>query len=123
MGRGITIGVAIGAALALLLTAVGTMLYTSKRASDLRRGWNAVPLVTTAHAVKRGARIGPGDLVGREMPEQFATDDALRPADLGRANQQVLAVDLPANTLVYWGDLESEQPTSEQECVRRSVSP
>ena len=121
MGRGLMIGAAIGAGLALLLTVAGTIAFTTEQVAKMRRGWNLVPLVATSRALKRGAPLAAGDLVSREEVEQFATDNSLKPDDLTRVTQRIVAADLPAGALVYWNDLEPEQPTSVEQCVRAAA--
>ena len=110
MKQGLIIGAIVGGILALLTVVGGSIAWAQKKSNDLRRGWHLVPIVATSRPLKRGDRISAGALVSRDTPEQFVTSSVVPAAKLGSLEQRLLSVDLPANAMVRWSDLESEPP-------------
>jgi Flp pilus assembly protein CpaB len=87
-------------------------LWGERAAKRARLGWALKPVLVAAHDLAPGDVLQPGDLVPRDIPEQFITDTVLRPGD--SAERQVVLVPVTQGAAMRWPYLGSpEQPVSE----------
>lgn len=95
-------------ALALGLLA-GLVAYSAikKRESDVRKGWNLIPVVVASQDIPEGTTVTFDMMSQRAVPEQFVTSSVVKP-DLASyvANQKVL-VPLQRGDPLLWTQFET----------------
>src|SRR5256885_10024944 len=88
-----------------------------KKESDVRRGWNLVPVVVAAVDISEGTVVSFDMISQRSVPEQFVTSSVVKPDSASYVVNQKVLVPVQAGDPLLWSQFEttkrSEEHTSE----------
>jgi pilus assembly protein CpaB len=95
-------------ALALgLLAGVVAFSAIKKKESDVRRGWNLVPVVVAATDIPQGSVVTLDMMAQRPIPEQFVTSSVVKPESASFVQNQKVLVSLQAGDPLLWSQFET----------------
>lgn len=95
---------------ALVLACVGGTISFSaikKSESDVRRGWNLVPVVVAAIDIPEGTVVGFDMISQRSVPEQFVTSSVVKPDSASYVVNQKVLVPVQAGDPLLWSQFET----------------
>jgi len=95
---------------ALLLGAFAGLVAWSairKRESDVRRGWNLVPVVVAAVDISEGTNVTFDMISQRSIPEQFVTSSIVKPDSASYIVNQKVLVPVQAGDPLLWSQFET----------------
>ena len=78
-----------------------------KKESDVRRGWNLVPVVVAASDIPEGTVVTLDMISQRPVPEQFVTSSVVRPESASHVVNQKILVPLQAGDPLLWSQFET----------------
>jgi pilus assembly protein CpaB len=78
-----------------------------KKESDVRRGWNLVPVVVAGSDVPEGTVVTLDMISQRQVPEQFVTSSVVRPESASHVVNQKVLVPLQAGDPLLWSQFET----------------
>ena len=95
-------------ALALALVA-GIIAYSAikKKETDVRRGWNLVPVVVAAVDLSEGTVVTFDMISQRSVPEQFVTSSVVKPDSASYVVNQKVLVPVQAGDPLLWSQFET----------------
>ncbi|SEM08260.1 pilus assembly protein CpaB [Stigmatella aurantiaca] len=87
----------------------GIVAYSAikKKESDVRRGWNLVPVVVAAQDIPEGTVISFEMISQRSVPEQFVTSSVVKPDSANYVVNQKVLVPLQAGDPLLWSQFET----------------
>src|SRR3954465_3066573 len=87
----------------------GIVAYSAikKRESDVRKGWNLVPVVVAAVDIPEGTVVSFEMMSNRSVPEQFVTSSVVRPESSNYVLNQKVLVPLQAGDPLLWTQFET----------------
>lgn len=95
-------------ALALgLLAGIIAWSAIKKKETDVRRGWNLVPVVVAAQDIPEGTVINYDMISQRSVPEQFVTSSVVKPDSATYVVGQKVLVALQAGDPLLWSQFET----------------
>src|SRR3954467_3754274 len=95
---------------ALVLGVVaGLVAYSAirKRESDVRRGWNLVPVGVAAVDISEGTVVTFDMISQRSVPEQFVTSSVVKPDSASYIVNQKVLVPIQAGDPLLWSQFET----------------
>jgi pilus assembly protein CpaB len=78
-----------------------------KRESDVRKGWNLVPVVVAAVDISEGTVVTIEMISQRSIPEQFVTSSVVKPDNASYIVNQKVLVALQAGDPLLWSQFET----------------
>jgi pilus assembly protein CpaB len=95
-------------ALVLALVA-GLVAYSAivKKQSDVRKGWNLVPVVVAAVDISEGTVVTFDMISQRPVPEQFVTSSVVKPDSASYVVNQKVLVPVQAGDPLLWSQFET----------------
>ena len=78
-----------------------------KKESDVRRGWNLVPVVVAAVEISAGTEVTMEMISQRQVPEQFVTSSVVKPDSAPYIINQKVLVPLQAGDPLLWSQFET----------------
>jgi pilus assembly protein CpaB len=103
---GLSIGLGIGLLLSCLISAAG-VFYVKREATNVRKGWNLVPVVVAAVDIKENTTITFDQISQRSVPEQFVTGSVVKPDSASYVVNQKVLVPLLAGDMLLWSQFET----------------
>ena len=97
-------------AVAFVLACVGgTIAFSAikKSESDVRRGWNLVPVVVAAIDIPEGTVVTMDMISQRSVPEQFITSSVVKPDSASYVVNQKVLVPVQAGDPLLWSEFET----------------
>jgi pilus assembly protein CpaB len=95
-------------ALALgLLAGIIAWSAIKKKESDVRRGWNLVPVVVASQDIPEGTVINFDMINQRSVPEQFVTSSVVKPDSASYVVGQKILVPLQTGDPLLWSQFET----------------
>jgi pilus assembly protein CpaB len=87
----------------------GVVAYSAirKRESDVRRGWNLVPVVVASQDIPEGTQITIEMISQRDVPDQFVTSSVVKPESANYVIHQKVLVPLQAGDPLLWSQFET----------------
>jgi pilus assembly protein CpaB len=87
----------------------GVVAYSAikKKESDVRRGWNLVPVVVAAQDIPEGTIVTFDMISQRSVPEQFVTSSVVKPDSATYVVNQKVLVPLQAGDPLLWSQFET----------------
>ena len=87
----------------------GVVAYSAikKKESDVRRGWNLVPVVVAAQDIPEGTIVNFDMISQRSVPEQFVTSSVVKPDSATYVVNQKVLVPLQAGDPLLWSQFET----------------
>lgn len=87
----------------------GVVAYSAikKKETDVRRGWNLVPVVVAAQDIPEGTQITFEMISQRNVPEQFVTSSVIKPDSASYILNQKVLVSLQAGDPLLWSQFET----------------
>ncbi|AFE06064.1 Flp pilus assembly protein CpaB [Corallococcus sp. CA054B] len=87
----------------------GIVAYSAikKKESDVRRGWNLVPVVVAGQDMPEGSVITYEMISQRSVPEQFVTSSVVKPDSANYIVNQKVLVALQAGDPILWSQFET----------------
>ena len=87
----------------------GTFSYSAikKKESDVRRGWNLVPVVVAATDISEGTVVSFDMISQRSVPEQFVTSSVVKPDSASYVVNQKVLVPVQAGDPLLWSQFET----------------
>ena len=87
----------------------GVVAYSAikKKESDVRRGWNLVPVVVAAQDIPEGTVVSFDMISQRSVPEQFVTSSVVKPDSATYVVNQKVLVPLQAGDPLLWSQFET----------------
>jgi pilus assembly protein CpaB len=87
----------------------GAVSYSAikKKESDVRRGWNLVPVVVASMDVPEGAVLSFDQVSQRAVPEQFVTSSVVKPDSASYVVGQRVLVPIQAGDPLLWSQFET----------------
>ncbi len=87
----------------------GVVAYSAikKKESDVRRGWNLVPVVVAAADIPEGTVVTYDMISQRQVPEQFVTSSVVKPDSANYVLSQKVLVPLQAGDPLLWSQFET----------------
>jgi pilus assembly protein CpaB len=87
----------------------GVVAYSAikKKESDVRRGWNLVPVVVAAQDIPEGTVVTFDMISQRSVPEQFVTSSVVKPDSATYVVNQKVLVPLQAGDPLLWSQFET----------------
>ncbi|MFT3713826.1 MAG: Flp pilus assembly protein CpaB [Archangium sp.] len=99
-------------AIAAGLTCLGFAVAWSavqKEKSDVRKGWNLVPVLVAASDMSEGQVITLEDISQRSVPEQFVTSSVVKPDSASYLLGQKVQVAIASGDPLQWSQFESSK--------------
>lgn len=90
-----------------LLAFVVSWSAIRKRESDVRKGWNLVPVVVAAVDMSEGTVVTMDMVSQRSIPEQFVTSSVVKPDSANYIVGQKVLVTLQAGDALLWSQFET----------------
>jgi pilus assembly protein CpaB len=90
-----------------LLAFVVSWSAIRKRESDVRKGWNLVPVVVAAVDISEGSVVTMDMVSQRSIPEQFVTNSVVKPDSANYIVGQKVLVTLQAGDALLWSQFET----------------
>ena len=106
--NGLSIGVGIGLVVMVLIGA-GGFAYVKRTASNVRKGWNLVPVVTAAVDIKEDTVLTMAMITQRDVPEQFVTSSVMKPDYASKVVNQRILVPVQAGDPLLWSQFETKK--------------
>ncbi len=106
--NGLSIGLGIGLVVMCLLTA-GGYGYVKRTASNVRRGWNLVPVITAAVDLKKDTVVTMEMITLRSIPEQFVTSSVVKPDSASSVVNQRILAEVKAGDPLLWSQFETKK--------------
>ena len=78
-----------------------------KQRSDVRKGWNLVPVVVSAVDISEGTVVTMEMISQRSIPEQFVTSSVVKPDSASFVVNQKVLVPLQAGDPLLWSQFET----------------
>ncbi len=78
-----------------------------KKESDVRRGWNLVPVVVAAVDISEGTVVSFDMISQRSVPEQFVTSSVVKPDSASYIVNQKVLVPVQAGDPLLWSEFET----------------
>ncbi len=78
-----------------------------KKESDVRKGWNLVPVVVAAVEISEGSVVTMEMISQRQVPEQFVTSSVIKPDNAPYVINQKVLVALQAGDPLLWSQFET----------------
>ncbi len=87
----------------------GGIAYSAikKKETDVRKGWNLVPVVVAAVDISEGAVVTMEMVSQRSIPEQFVTSSVVKPDSASYIVNQKVLVPLQAGDPLLWSQFET----------------
>lgn len=87
----------------------GVIAYSAvkKKESDVRRGWNLVPVVVAAMDIGEGTTVTFDMISQRSVPEQFVTSSVVKPDSATYVVNQKVLVPVQAGDPLLWSQFET----------------
>jgi pilus assembly protein CpaB len=87
----------------------GIVSYSAikKKESDVRRGWNLVPVVVAAIDISEGTVVTFDMISQRSVPEQFVTSSVVKPDSASYVVNQKVLVPVQAGDPLLWSQFET----------------
>ena len=87
----------------------GVVAYSAikKKESDVRKGWNLVPVVVAAQDIPEGTVVTIDMVSQRQVPEQFVTSSVVKPDSASYIVNQKVLVSLQAGDPLLWSQFET----------------
>jgi len=87
----------------------GVVAYSAikKKESDVRKGWNLVPVVVASQDIPEGTVITFDMISQRSVPEQFVTSSVVKPDSASYIVNQKVLVPLQAGDPLLWSQFET----------------
>ena len=87
----------------------GVVAYSAikKKESDVRKGWNLVPVVVAATDIPEGTVVTFDMISQRSVPEQFVTSSVVKPDSASYIVNQKVLVPLQAGDPLLWSQFET----------------
>jgi len=87
----------------------GVVAYSAikKKESDVRKGWNLVPVVVAATDIPDGTVVTFDMISQRSVPEQFVTSSVVKPDSASYIVNQKVLVPLQAGDPLLWSQFET----------------
>src|SRR5579862_6399301 len=87
----------------------GVVAYSAikKKESDVRKGWNLVPVVVAATDIPDGTVVTFDMISQRSVPEQFVTSSVVKPDSSSYIVNQKVLVPLQAGDPLMWSQFET----------------
>ena len=87
----------------------GVVAYSAikKKESDVRRGWNLVPVVVSAIDISEGTVVTFDMISQRSVPEQFVTSSVVKPDSASYIVNQKVLVPVQAGDPLLWSQFET----------------
>jgi pilus assembly protein CpaB len=87
----------------------GLLSYSAikKKESDVRRGWNLVPVVVAAIDISEGTVVTFDMISQRSVPEQFVTSSVVKPDSASYVVNQKVLVPVQAGDPLLWSQFET----------------
>ena len=87
----------------------GIVAYSAikKKESDVRRGWNLVPVVVSAVDISEGTVVTFDMISQRSVPEQFVTSSVVKPDSASYIVNQKVLVPVQAGDPLLWSQFET----------------
>jgi pilus assembly protein CpaB len=87
----------------------GIVAYSAikKKESDVRRGWNLVPVVVSAIDIAEGTVVTFDMISQRSVPEQFVTSSVVKPDSASYIVNQKVLVPVQAGDPLLWSQFET----------------
>ncbi len=87
----------------------GVVAYSAikKKESDVRRGWNLVPVVVASQDIPEGTVVTFDMISQRSVPEQFVTSSVVKPDSASYVVNQKVLVPLQAGDPLLWSQFET----------------
>src|SRR6185295_8591004 len=94
---------------AVLSLCSGIVAYSAikKKESDVRRGWNLVPVVVAAVDISEGTVVTFDMISQRSVPEQFITSSVVKPDSASYVVNQKVLVPVQAGDPLLWSQFET----------------
>lgn len=116
--KGLLVGLLLGAVVGFigggLISGLLTWHLATKRAHELRKGWNLVPVVVAAQDLGEGEVVTFDRLVQRSVPEQFVTSSVVKPGSAEHIVNQRLLVPVRAGDMLLWSQFETRKAEKQQ---------
>jgi Flp pilus assembly protein CpaB len=106
---GVLLGGVVGFFVSLLLVGVGGSVWLKKKAVDVRRGWNLLPVVVATQDIPEGTVVTFDHLAQRSVPEQFVTSSAIKPDSASYIVNQRILVPVQAGDMLLWSQFETRK--------------
>ncbi len=87
----------------------GLIAYSAvrKKESDVRRGWNLIPVVVAAVDISEGTVVTFDMISQRSVPEQFVTSSVVKPDSASYVVNQKVLVPVQAGDPLLWSQFET----------------
>lgn len=87
----------------------GIVAYSAirKKESDVRKGWNLVPIVVAAQDIPDGTVLTFDMISQRQVPDQFVTSSVVKPHSANYILNQKVLVPLQAGDPLLWSQFEN----------------
>lgn len=87
----------------------GVVAYSAikKKESDVRKGWNLVPVVVASQDIPEGTVVTFDMISQRPVPEQFVTSSVVKPDSASYIVNQKVLVPLQAGDPLLWSQFET----------------
>lgn len=107
-GKGLGLGLAVGSVVLCLSSAlvfVGAQKWISKH----REGWNLVPVIVAAVDIAAGEVVTMEMISQRSVPEQFVTDEIIKPDSASSMVNDVTLIPMEAGDMLLWHGMRAQQ--------------
>lgn len=109
-GSGFVSGLSIGLGVFLVVACLGSgvgFAYVKRVSSNVRKGWNLVPVVTAAVDIKEDSKVTMEMISQRSVPEQFVTSSVVKPDSASYIVNQRILVAVQAGDPLQWSQFET----------------
>jgi Flp pilus assembly protein CpaB len=108
---GVMSGGALGFFVMAVLVGIGGYAWVKKKETDVRRGWNLVPVVVAAQDIPEKTAITFDMISQRSVPEQFVTSSVVKPDSASYVVNQRILVPVQAGDPLLWSQFETKKMT------------
>lgn len=115
-GSAVIVGFLIGAVAGFGVAGVAGYTLILKKARDVRRGWNLVPVVVVSQDLPEGSTVTFDVLSQRPVPEQFVTDSVVMPNRVSELVGHRLTAPMKAGDLLLWSELDTAHAATASYC-------
>ena len=122
---GLVAGLGIGLGITAVMMCLGSVVgyaYIQKQRTDVRRGWNLVPVVVAAVDISENATVTMEMISQRSIPEQFVTSSVVKPDSASYIVNQKVLVPIQAGDPLRWSDFETKDAQSKVLYATRDVA-
>src|SRR5437879_3638283 len=98
----LVLGLVVGLFVGGMASGVLAYVYVQKKAADVRRGWNLIPVVVASADLPEGTVVMLDQIAQRAVPEQFVTSSVVRPESVSQIVNQRIVVPIQAGDPLLW---------------------